>query len=231
VPDEIPYNPLDVEHLGESVTESLLRRSVTPLASLAQFNGAGVYAIYYTGESPPFEPYEPLAQRNREEPFSRPIYVGKAVPSGARKGRRSASAVGPKLFGRLNEHAQSIHQATNLDLAAFHCRYLVVEDIWIPLGESLLIDSYQPLWNVIVEGFGNHPPGGGRKKQRRSMWDMIHPGRAWAEELPENDLSVDAIIQLIGKALAGAPVLTLSPEVQRQEADSDEDERQSPVES
>jgi len=222
VPDELPYNPLDVDQLGVNVADSLLHRSVTPLTTLAQFNGAGVYAIYYTGEQSSFDPYALLAQGNRDEPFSRPIYVGKAVPSGARKGGRSANAVGPKLFGRLNEHAQSIQQATNLVLTDFHCRYLVVEDIWIPLGESLLIDRFQTLWNVIVEGFGNHPPGGGRKKQRRSMWDMIHPGRDWAAELPENDLSKDAIIQLISKALAGTPVLTLSPQVQREEADSDE---------
>lgn len=105
MPDETPYNPLDVEHLGSSVADALLERSAMPLAALSQFNGAGVYAVYYTGAATPFEPYEPLARRNREEPFSQPIYVGKAVPTGARKGLRGANAAGPKLFGRLSEHA------------------------------------------------------------------------------------------------------------------------------
>jgi len=162
VPDETPYNPLDVERLGESVTDALLGRDAVPLAGLPPFNGAGVYAIYYTGAAVPFAPYEPLAWQNREDPYARPIYVGKAVPSGARKGLRSASAVGPKLHGRLAEHAESVAQATNLAPADFHCRYLVVEDIWIPLGESLLIERFQPLWNVVIDGFGNHDPGRGR---------------------------------------------------------------------
>jgi len=56
VPDETPYNPLDVEHLGESVTDALLGRDAVSLANLAPFNGAGVYAIYYTGAAAPFAP-------------------------------------------------------------------------------------------------------------------------------------------------------------------------------
>jgi hypothetical protein len=50
------------------------------------------------------------------------------------------------LFRRLNEHAQSIAQAENLELSDFSCRYLVVDDIWIPLGESLLIEKFAPIW-------------------------------------------------------------------------------------
>ncbi len=222
VPDETPYNPLDVEHLGESVTDALLGRDAVPLASLAPFNGAGVYAIYYTGAATTFAPYEPLARWNRAEPFSRPIYVGKAVPSGARKGLRSASAVGPKLHGRLAEHAESVAQATNLAPADFHCRYLVVEDIWIPLGESLLIERFQPLWNVVVDGFGNHDPGRGRAQGRRSMWDTIHPGRPWAAKLADNRRSADEIVGRVRTALAGTPVEQLPLEARQAEADSDE---------
>ncbi len=222
MPDETPYNPLDVEHLGESVTDALLGRDAVPLANLAPFNGAGVYAIYYTGAAVSFAPYEPLARWNRAEPYSRPIYVGKAVPSGARKGLRSANAVGPKLHGRLVEHAESVAQATNLDLADFHCRYLVVEDIWIPLGESLLIERFQPLWNVVVDGFGNHDPGRGRVQGQRSMWDTLHPGRPWAAKLANNKRPEEDTIRLIGGALAGDYVEQLPLEVRLTEADSDE---------
>jgi hypothetical protein len=66
---------------------------------------------------------------------------------------------------------------------AFYCRFLVVDDIWIPLGESLLIEKTKPLWNVIVDGFGNHDPGKGRYNQQMSAWDTLHPGRDWAKKL------------------------------------------------
>ena len=69
---------------------------------------------------------------------------------------------------------------TNLDLADFSCRFLEVDDIWIPLGESLLIQFYRPLWNSVVDGFGNHDPGGGRYKGASPSWDTLHPGRHWA---------------------------------------------------
>lgn len=95
-----------------------------------------------------------------------PIYVGKAVPSGGRKGKvdPEASSKGNQLFKSLEEHRKSIVAATNLNIADFWCRHLVVDDIWIPLGESLLIQRFQPIWNSVVDGFGNHDPGAGRYK-------------------------------------------------------------------
>ena len=129
---------------------------------------------------------------------------------------------GTPLFKRLSEHAASIQQVTNLDLADFHCRYLVVEDIWIPLGESLLIERFQPLWNVVVDGFGNHDPGAGRHSGQRPLWDVVHPGRPWAERLRENQRSLLAILSAIAQALAGLPTAMLSEKAQRAEATSDE---------
>lgn len=218
-PSDMPYNPLDYANLGQSVADAMLARPVVSLASLAPFAGAGIYAIYYTGD---FAPYVPVAARNREGRFEMPIYVGKAVPSGARKGGRDGSARGMPLFKRLGEHAASVAQARNLDLADFHCRYLVVEDIWIPLGEALLIERYQPLWNVIVDGFGNHDPGSGRHSGQRPLWDVVHAGRPWAERLRENQRPESAIVANIERALAGLPVQKLPPAAQAAEADSDE---------
>ncbi len=54
----------------------------------------------------------------------------------------------------------------------------------LPLAESLLVEMYCPLWNQKIDGFGNHDPGKGRYNQQRSAWDIIHPGRAWANKLP-----------------------------------------------
>ena len=164
----IPFNPLDTKIIGASVADALLVRDATPLAKLTSFRGAGIYAIYYSG---PFPGYAALAALNREVPERprAPIYVGKAVPAGARKGTFSDDAAHTKvLYSRLTEHAETI-KAPQLDISDFRCRYLVVEDIWIPLAESLLID-----------GFGNHDPGKGRYGGMMPRWDVLHPGRIWA---------------------------------------------------
>jgi Eco29kI restriction endonuclease len=175
------YNPLDKKNLGTSVADALLARAMGPLPPEERFVGAGVYAIYYSGD---FPLYAGLGATMRDPRKAVPIYVGKAVPLGARKGGLGFDAeVGPVLFNRLAEHAESIREARNLSLDHFSCRYLVVDDIWIPLGESLLIEAFAPLWNRVLDGFGNHDPGKGRYQQQRSPWDVIHPGRSWAERL------------------------------------------------
>lgn len=179
---EQPYNPLDKLNLAKSVVESLLNREPSSLPP-SDFMGAGIYAIYYIGD---FAPYRRIAEQNRDGAFNLPIYVGKAVPAGARKGKfTSTTSTSKALYGRLDDHTDSIRDATNLNLEDFWCRYLVVDDIWIPLGESLLIETFSPVWNVVVDGFGNHNPGSGRDKQKLSPWDVLHPGRPWAQQFKE----------------------------------------------
>lgn len=173
----VRFNPLAKKNLGASVAEALLSRKAYPLGSIPDFAGAGIYAVYYTG---PFQAYSALSEKNAGGKLVVPIYVGKAVPAGARKGGNKGTASGKPLFARLKEHSESIIAATNLDIADFHCRFLVVDDIWIPLGESLLIAHFSPIWNNLIDGFGNHDPGGGRYKGMRPRWDILHPGRAWA---------------------------------------------------
>lgn len=186
---EKPYNPLDKVNLGVSVADALLGKPAIPLPP-PSFRGAGIYAIYYTGSFPLYERISALNQKGR---FDHPIYIGKAVPPGARKGGVLGEYHGTALHGRLKEHAESIQQVESLDLKDFFCRYLVVEDIWIPLGETLLIDKFQPIWNKMISGYGNHDPGGGRHGQKRSPWDTIHPGRPWADKLKGVELPGDKI--------------------------------------
>jgi len=175
-----PYNPLDKRNLGESVTDALLQTEARPLPP-APFIGAGVYAIYYIGS---FSAYVQLAEVNRDERFLCPIYVGKAVPPGARKGGQGLDVDhGQALYKRIIEHAESVKAARNLDIADFFCRFLVVDDIWIPLAESMLIERFKPVWNRVLDGFGNHDPGKGRYNGMMPQWDCLHPGRSWAERL------------------------------------------------
>lgn len=175
-----PYNPLDKKNLGASVAEALLGRKPHPLGDLSLFHGAGIYAIYYTG---PFAAYERLSEQNQGPDPTAPIYVGKAIPSGGRKGVFAPDETKSKaLFNRLKEHGESIASAPNLDVKDFQCRFLIVDDIWIPLGESLLIAKFAPVWNTLIDGFGNHDPGKGRHNGMRPKWDVLHAGRGWADK-------------------------------------------------
>lgn len=65
----------------------------------------------------------------------------------------------------------------------------MVDDVWISLGETLVIQRFQPLWNHVVEGFGNNDPGSKRYEGKRPLWDELHPGRPWARRCkpPKHD--------------------------------------------
>ncbi|KXF77847.1 restriction endonuclease [Paramesorhizobium deserti] len=182
-----PYNPLDKLNLGKSVAEALLDQPEYPIGDIPAFEGAGIYVIYYRGDYPP---YAPISEANAEE-LRWPIYIGKAIPSGSRRGSSLFSeAKGRWLFNRLGEHRESIalverHGTDNLKVSDFLAKFLIVDDIWIPLGESLLIATFKPLWNRVLDGFGNHDPGSGRYNGLRPLWDVLHPGRAWAMKCRE----------------------------------------------
>jgi hypothetical protein len=199
----VEYNPLDKANLGISIRDALLKRDPLPMNPWPdKFSGAGIYTLYYSGN---FRPYAPIAKLNRGGCFGQPIYVGKAVPAGARKGgvlkgRDTASAV---LHSRIKEHAKSIREVENLKIEDFHFRYLEVDDIWIPLGETYIIDRFEPLWNKVVEGFGIHTPGKRRKDQYSSPWDTLHPGRDFVStlRLPPNPKTVNQILDEVQRFL------------------------------
>lgn len=73
-----------------------------------------------------------------------------------------------------------------------------MDDIWIPLGENLLISKFEPVWNRLVDGFGNHDPGAGRYKGLNTKWDALHPGRSWARRLqprPESQVDLETTVR------------------------------------
>jgi hypothetical protein len=217
-----PYNPLDKTNLGRSVAEALLLRSVASLTQTADLIGAGVYAIYYIGD---FTSYRPVAQRNRNGAFEQPIYVGKAVPKGARKGGLSFDAsTGTPLRDRLRQHATSIAEVDNLDLADFHFRSLVVDDIWIPLGENMMIEQFRPIWNLVVDGFGNKDPGKRRATQYRSAWDVLHPGRSFTQKLAVGGNTSEALATRLEEYFAGLSVPLIPTEEAGDVGNTEEDE-------
>ncbi|MDO4911206.1 MAG: Eco29kI family restriction endonuclease [Corynebacterium sp.] len=187
------FDPLDYETIGASIVRELDGQPVQSLLALERFDGAGLYALYYTGEHPA---YAPLAKKNLETPGSWPIYIGKAEVESARKGdpEFQKQAVGTKLYNRVQNHLKSIEAAENLRAEDFQVRVLAVAPTWISLGEMVAIRHKRPVWNVLIDGLGNHDPGSGRYNSTRPRWDTLHPGRAWATKLVARAESVDAIV-------------------------------------
>jgi hypothetical protein len=207
--DTVPFNPLDQKNLAIAVAKALLDKRPMPLGTLPTFRGAGIYAIYYRGN---FAAYGPVAAANADPTNPKwPLYVGKAIPAGGRRGVISSKAsLTNALFNRLKEHADSIAHARSLELEKFSCRFLVVDDLWIPLAESLLIARFSPVWNRLIDGFGNHDPGAGRYNGLRPRWDVLHPGRAWAEKCKQRSESAEDIEREAAHFLATTPVPSLS---------------------
>jgi hypothetical protein len=189
------YDPLNYDNLARNVVGAMLDRPTEPLPLQTAYDGCGVYAIYYNGDFPAYA--EISKSRNAV-----PIYVGKAVPQGARKGGAGLLNTDRRaLYNRLAQHSKSIEQAQNLEISDFTCRYLVVVPVWIALAERFLIEHFRPLWNVVLDGFGNHDPGKGRTAMKRPRWDILHPGRPWAKKLTAAETEKDLLLS-VGKAIS-----------------------------
>lgn len=189
-----PYNPLDLEALGDSLLRQLERQPLYPLADIKRFGGSGIYALYFRGTT---GPYAAMGEFNQKNACRLPIYVGRAKDTGAREGLNPLDPVTASvLWDRVREHKRSIDNASNLDTADFSVRVLVVMPIWVPLAEAMAIRKYQPVWNGQIPGFGIHAPGSGRSGQERSHWDELHPGRGFAKNLKGNRSAPEDLLAL-----------------------------------
>lgn len=182
------YDPLDYDNLARSVVNALMCNDICSLPPGDDFSGAGVYAIYYQGQFPAYKHISSPA-------CDVPIYVGKAIPAGGRKGV-DAVRESSVLASRLNQHAKSVIAASNLEIDDFRCRYLVVLPVWVGLAEQFLISHFRPVWNVYIAGFGNHDVGKGRHAGKRPDWDIVHPGRAWAPNLEAQETAEEILARL-----------------------------------
>lgn len=195
------FDPLSYENLGISISRALDDQPVVPLKDVERFNGAGVYALYYSGD---FPSYQELSKANRKKAGSWAIYIGKAEAESHRKGDPDQQSVldGPKLFNRIQNHKKSIESASNLEVEDFTVRYLVVAPTWVQLAEIIAIRLHHPVWNSLIDGFGNHDPGKGRRNGMRPRWDTLHPGRTWAAQLQERPESTTAVEKEIANYLS-----------------------------
>lgn len=214
------FNPLDYKVLGRSIASAMDSSKPRTMSPIRRFVGVGVYALYYVGD---FEPYRPLVEKNTPEPKV-PIYVGKAVPEGARIGGDAPAKGG--VYDRLQLHATSISQASStLRLEDFLYRVLIVEPAFVPLGEVVLLGEHRPLWNSWLYGFGSNPAGGERGTTRKSLWDTLHPGRERTASFRDGWNREELVLQ-VEKYLRGEAVdkrlLKLAQENETPAAASDE---------
>lgn len=203
------FDPSDPKVVGRMVALALLAQVRVPLNTIEPTYGSGVYAIYYEGDHPLYQ-----AISGTETP----IYVGKADPASG-----DASTVreqGPRLTGRLLEHAGTIAAAANyieivapvgihpIRLEDFTCRRLVCATNAQLVAEKHLIGMFWPLWNSETKacwGMSKHGDSAKTRSNKRSPWDVVHPGRQWAlDELLVDSLSpieikerIDAIIERV----------------------------------
>ena len=170
----------------ELVKDAVRFFSGTPVHTLpppVRFTGTGVYALYYTGRQGIYAKYGELNRLS----YDYPIYVGKAVPKGWRQARIADNPDGQsdELFSRLRQHSNSVKKVAGIEIQDFMCRFVIFEDAgsdMIGTIEAALIKLHKPLWNMSLDGFGNHDPGRGRYEQAKSDWDVLHEGRTWAEK-------------------------------------------------
>lgn len=176
---QIPTN------LANEFIDFYIRQDCYKLGELEQLKSKiqphiGVYALYYCGKN---LLYTCISQANCTH-CCLPIYIGKAMAGGRRRGRSSSSQ---NLYSRLREHKNSILQGSGIEIDEFSFKVAAMEFDLVSWGEGILIRHYQPVWNQIIDGFGNHDPGKGRYQQRRSVWDITHPGREWSKKLANFD--------------------------------------------
>ncbi len=200
-----PFDPLSVENIGVTLAIELLEQPVWQLPP-PKFVGAGVYAIYYSGTHPAYAGLVGLDNGVGGSKY--PVYIGKATRENAKQGFNPRPTAYAKIWERLTQHAESIQSVqdakfdTELQLVDFKCRYLVLNEAYISLAESVLIATFRPAWNGM--GFGSKVVGGKRMTGRPSLWDSLHPGRGGrpAGTAARKDLALAQIKESVEKLSA-----------------------------
>jgi hypothetical protein len=176
------FEPADPDTAGRLVALALIAQDRVPLGRVARTYGSGVYAIYYRGDHPLYATVSGTET---------PIYVGKADPENPNA--RTPREQGPRLFGRLKDHRRMIETVGAyaerealphpLRLDDFETRRLVCATNAQLVAERHLIAMFRPIWNNevgICWGISKHGDAATTRANKRSPWDVMHPGHAWA---------------------------------------------------
>lgn len=203
------FDPADPKAIGRMVSIALLAQPLVALTDVRPAYGSGVYAIYYRGNHPLYG-----AISGSETP----IYVGKADP--ANDDASTTREQGAKLTARLLEHAGTIGTAEGyagklpshlsaVKLSDFVCRRLVCATNAQLVAEKHLIRTFWPIWNSETKacwGMSKHGDAATTRANKRSPWDVVHPGRLWALDVRLADsLAPDEIAKRIAATLERVP--------------------------
>jgi len=167
-----PFDPLAVENVGVTLAVELLDRPLSPMPPSTPFAGPGVYALYYCGPHAAYSDLLKLDAGNSRYP----VYIGKAAGESSKQGFTTQVGRDRKLYDRIVEHSKSISAVPSLDLSDFKCRYIVLNDAYITLAESVMIRVFRPPWNGM--SFGSKVVGKIRIGGKPPLWDSLHPGRS-----------------------------------------------------
>lgn len=171
-----------------------------------EFAGPGIYALYYHGDHPAYATLKSIdAGRDKY-----PVYIGKAAGQSSKQGFRPGTGGAKKLYSRISDHAKSIAQVDNLELDDFRCRFLVLNDAYIALAESVPIRVFRPAWNGM--SFGSKVVGKNRMTGDVGLWDALHPGRGGR---PSGTERADDAVALISKRITELSEEIKDPEVKR----------------
>lgn len=190
------FDPSNPDTIGRLVVLALLAQDRVPLGELRPTYGSGIYAIYYVGQHPAY------AEISGTET---PIYVGKADPDEPRAA--SPREQGVRLFGRLADHRSAVREVEQyaidnddphpLLVQDFECRRLVCATNAQLVAERHLIDMFKPAWNSetkICFGISKHGDSSETRRNKKSPWDVLHPGRDWAMTSPVREgMSPDTV--------------------------------------
>ena len=203
------FDPADPKAIGRMVSIALLAQPLVPLTDVQPAYGSGVYALYYQGNHPLY---------GGISGSETPIYVGKADP--ANDDASTTREQGAKLTARLLEHAGTIGTAEGysdklaphlsaLRLADFSCRRLVCATNAQLVAEKHLIRTFWPIWNSETKacwGMSKHGDAATTRANKRSPWDVVHPGRLWAlDERLVDSLTPAEIARRIDATLQRVP--------------------------
>ncbi|MCB1231322.1 MAG: Eco29kI family restriction endonuclease [Verrucomicrobiae bacterium] len=74
--------------------------------------------------------------------------------------------------------------------------------------EAFMIGLFKPIWNKEIKvcyGIGKHGDDAKTRANKRSPWDTMHPGRAWATATKEDQKERGEIVEKIGTHFAENP--------------------------
>jgi hypothetical protein len=110
------------------------------------------------------------------------------------------------MIKTVGEYAMKNGLPHPLKVEDFLCRRLVCATNAQLVAERHLIGTFKPIWNNevgICWGISKHGDAAKTRANKRSPWDVMHPGRAWAmAESLEDKMSPDVIVERITEHFA-----------------------------